>query len=334
MTAQKSQRRNTLTDMRDIISQHSLKNSLFVMAYSARLRSRMKRSQSSAVSKGFSSGIFSPLSRLCQSGWMSACIVGAIALVGGYHQAANAQGFTVITTCGTPNQTLRLGTVTTGFQDTTGTLCTVAGGGGGGTVTLGAGSATVGALTANQSVNEAQINGATVLTGAGVVTGSQRVGVAQDTTTIAGAAPGTAGSPSTNVITVQGIASGTPQPVVLTPASGGMSVKTFVSANSNNLTTIKAGAGQVYGAHCESIANAAAAYLKFFNGSPTMGSTAAVDQISIPAASSASGTGHELQTVNGVAYASGIYVALTGGIALADNTSVAASGFNCTIYYQ
>ena len=288
--------------MSTIIFRHSHTNSLFVMAYSA-----LKRWRSASV------------------------IAAAIAL---FAPAAHAQ-FTVITTCGTPNQTLRLGTVTTGFQDTTGTLCTVAGGGGGGTVTLGAGAATIGALTANQSVNQTQINGVAASVGAGATgTGSQRVGVAQDVTTIAGSAPGTAGSASTNVITVQGIASGTPQPVVLTPASGGISVKTFVSAATNNLTTVKAGAAQLYGAHCESIAGAGVAYLKFFNGSPTMGTTPAVDQISIPVASSASGTGHELQIVNGAAYGSGLYIALTGAIALADNTSVAVNNFNCTVYYQ
>ena len=279
--------------MSTIIFRHSHTNSLFVMAYSA-----LKRWRSASV------------------------IAAAIAL---FAPQAHAQ-FTVLATCGTPNQTLRLGTVTTGFQDTTGTLCTSSGGGGGGSVTQG---------TTPWVSNTAQVNGVTTQTGAGATgTGSQRVGVAQDVTTIAGSAPGTAGSASTNVITVQGIASGTPQPVVLTPASGGISVKTFVSAATNNLTTVKAGAAQLYGAHCESIAGAGVAYLKFFNGSPTMGTTPAVDQISIPVASSASGTGHELQIVNGAAYGSGLYVALTGAIALADNTSVALNNFNCTIYYQ
>lgn len=65
----------------------------------------------------------------------------------------------------------------------------------------------------NQSVNVAEVNGVTTLTGAGATgTGSQRNTVAQDTTTIAGSAPGTAGSSSANVVSVQGIASGTPLP--------------------------------------------------------------------------------------------------------------------------
>jgi len=73
------------------------------------------------------------------------------------------------------------------------------------------GSATIGALTANQTINVAQVNGVTTLANAGAVgTGSQRVAVGQDATTIAGSAPGTAGSASANVISVQGIASMTP----------------------------------------------------------------------------------------------------------------------------
>ena len=62
-----------------------------------------------------------------------------------------------------------------------------------GVVTIPAGTNVIGALVANQSVNLAQVNGVTVLTGAGAVgTGSARVAVGQDTSTIAGSAPGTA----------------------------------------------------------------------------------------------------------------------------------------------
>lgn len=69
------------------------------------------------------------------------------------------------------------------------------------------------ALPANQSVNVAQVNGTTTLVNTGAVgTGAQRVAVGTDTATIAGSAPGTAGSASTNVVTVQGIASGTTLP--------------------------------------------------------------------------------------------------------------------------
>jgi hypothetical protein len=60
-------------------------------------------------------------------------------------------------------------------------------------------------------VSLAQIGANTVSTGAGATgTGSQRMGVAQDTTTIAGSAPGTAGTPSANVLSIQGVTSMTP----------------------------------------------------------------------------------------------------------------------------
>lgn len=65
------------------------------------------------------------------------------------------------------------------------------------------------------------VNGITVLTGTGATgTGAQRVTIATDTATIAGSAPGTAGSPSTNVVSIQGVASGTVVPVSSGVAQG------------------------------------------------------------------------------------------------------------------
>lgn len=62
-----------------------------------------------------------------------------------------------------------------------------------------------GTLAANQSVNISEINGNTTLTGSGLTgSGSPRVTIAGDPATIAGSTPGTAGSPSANVVTVQG----------------------------------------------------------------------------------------------------------------------------------
>jgi hypothetical protein len=84
----------------------------------------------------------------------------------------------------------------------------------------------------NQSVNVAQVNGTTTLTGTGAVgAGAQRVAVGTDTATIAGSAPGTAGSASANVVTVQGIASMTkllvtPDSVAL-PANQSVNVSQF-----------------------------------------------------------------------------------------------------------
>lgn len=104
---------------------------------------------------------------------------------------------TVVTACGTPPSTYVAGQNRPVLQDTTGTQCAGTGGGGG-----------------TSNVNISQIGGTTVLTGAGATgAGSERTTVAQDTTTIAGSAPGTAGTPSTNVVSIQGVSGGTPQPV-------------------------------------------------------------------------------------------------------------------------
>lgn len=61
------------------------------------------------------------------------------------------------------------------------------------------------------NVDFTSVGGTAALRGAGAVgTGSQRVAVGTDTSTIAGSAPGVTGTPSTNVVTVQGAAGMTP----------------------------------------------------------------------------------------------------------------------------
>ena len=115
--------------------------------------------------------------------------------------------------------------------------------------------------------------------------------------------------------------------------SGGLLVSRIVSAATNNLTTAKASAGQVYGISVQSIAGAAVAYLKLFNGSPTMGTTPCFDQWECPAAGSSQGAGFFMQWPNGIALSTGIYFALTGAISLTDNTAVAANSYNVSVYY-
>lgn len=69
----------------------------------------------------------------------------------------------------------------------------------------------------------ASINGTTVPIGAGAATSTMRVTAAQDTTTVAGSAPGTAGTASANVVTVQGVAA-------MTPVLGGVSSSGAISS--------------------------------------------------------------------------------------------------------
>lgn len=102
-----------------------------------------------------------------------------------------------------------------------------------------------GAITASVvQANTKQVNGVTTLAGAGATgTGSQRVTTAQDTTTVAGSAPGTAGTPSAQVVSVQGVAGGTAQPVSGTvTANAGTNLNTSLLAleTGGNLAAIKA----------------------------------------------------------------------------------------------
>jgi hypothetical protein len=81
------------------------------------------------------------------------------------------------------------------------------------------------------STDISTVNAVTVLTGTGAVgTGAQRIAVGTDTATIAGSAPGTAGTPSANVLTVQGAASMTGLFVL----SGTTPVVTMNSASANS----------------------------------------------------------------------------------------------------
>jgi len=87
------------------------------------------------------------------------------------------------------NQVAGVGTATGNGVTNTGTQRVTISSDSTGQVALASGSNTIGSLTANQSVNVAQVNGTTTSTNAGAVgTGSQRVAVAQDSTTVAGSA--------------------------------------------------------------------------------------------------------------------------------------------------
>lgn len=117
--------------------------------------------------------------------------------------------------------------------------------------------------------NTKQVNGVTTLAGAGAVgTGSQRVAVGQDTTTIAGSAPGTAGTPSPNVVSVQGVSGGTPAPVTSAPSSSsssGLSPSSTSALASNQ--TVKGSAGNLYSfeVSADSTLSAAAWWIMVYN---------------------------------------------------------------------
>lgn len=99
-----------------------------------------------------------------------------------------------------------------------------------GTNTIGAVTQASGPWTSNLT----QIGGTAISSNAGAATaGSARVVAAQDTSTIAGSAPGTAGSASTNVVTVQGISGGVAVPV--SAASLPLPTSAATAANQTNV---------------------------------------------------------------------------------------------------
>jgi hypothetical protein len=205
--------------------------------------------------------------------------------------------------------------------------------------------------------NTKQVNGVTTLAGAGAVgTGSQRVAVGQDTTTIAGSAPGTAGSASANVVTVQGVASMTPVQVSqsgtwtvqpgntanTTPwltqsvgqATGGISVSSKQVANNTTSVAIDTSAGTLYGVTVFNN-SATIAYLKLYNasqGSTTCGSGTPVQRILIPA--NTNGAGAVIPFPVGIAYGTAITSCVTTGFADNDSTAPAASAYLIEFYFK
>lgn len=116
-------------------------------------------------------------------------------------------------------------------------------------------------------------------------------------------------------------------------ASGGLSRTSFVSAGSNNATILKALPGQVYAAHCGTIAAGAIQYLKFYDKAttPAPATDTPVYVLQIAGAGAASAP---LSPSVGISFTTGISYALVLGIAANDNTSVTAANAVCSIAYR
>jgi hypothetical protein len=178
--------------------------------------------------------------------------------------------------------------------------------------TIQTGSAQIGHLESNQSVNVAQVNGVTPLMGNGTTgTGSPRVTIASDNTAnsnpwLAQPVPGTA---------------------------NGLSICYITSAASTNATNCKASAGLFY--HLHAVNTTGVVYfLRLYNSSsgPTCSSaTGFVETIPIPA--STMGAGVVIDIAMGATYGTGIGFCLTGGGGSTDNTN-AATGVYITIGYK
>lgn len=185
-----------------------------------------------------------------------------------------------------------------------------------GVVQLATGTNTIGALTANQSVNLTQVAGTTAATGNGTATaGTQRVTVASDNTAFtvnAQMTPATSGG--------------------LTIGGNGATGK-LISAATTNATSVKGSAGQVFGWFVSNT-NAAPRYLKLYNKAtaPTVGTDTPLMTILIPG--NANGAGAVVEFTNGIVFSTGIALALTTGVSDADTTSVGASEIVVNLLYK
>jgi hypothetical protein len=103
-----------------------------------------------------------------------------------------------------------------------------------------------------------------------------------------------------------------------------------VNAASNNYTGAAMSAGRMVYALDFCNADTTWAYLKLFNGAPTIGTTNALVQYGIPPGGSKTITFADI----GLYFSAGIYAAITAGIALNDNTSLTnANKVTGTIHY-
>ncbi len=158
--------------------------------------------------------------------------------------AATIISVLVVSACATPGSTYTVGTYRVPTMDTTGTLCSQSGGGGGGsnaaagptgsavpadgsynalnvggTLRGQTGSNPVG-TTYSAHIDLTSVGGVSMSAGAGAVgTSTPRFAIGQDATTMAGSAPGTAGTPATTVGSVQGVSGGTPLPASIADAA-------------------------------------------------------------------------------------------------------------------
>lgn len=156
---------------------------------------------------------------------------------------------------------------------------------------------------------------------------------------------GTAGTPSADVLTIQGAASMTAVKVdgsavtqpssIAAIATGGYTPSHLIAANTTNATSLKGSAGTVGFIQLGSNSTTAIGYLKLYDKAtaPTVGTDVPIQTYIIPFATGGAGNNPPIP-IQGLAFATGIAYAVTGGIADNDNTSVAAATFAINIGYK
>lgn len=136
---------------------------------------------------------------------------------------------------------------------------------------------------------------------------------------INGLTAGTPGTPSSAVVSVQ------------LPTGGQLTPYTLVAPATTAAQQISANPGQVLFVSVGSILSTPT-YLKFWDGSPTFGTTPAEWQIIIPGTTS--GLGFSATIPQGMKFLNSIYCAVTNLIALTDHTNITGSSVLVTVGYS
>lgn len=128
------------------------------------------------------------------------------------------------------------------------------------------------------------------------------------------------------------VSSANPLPVTIPPvASGGYTNLSINAAASNNATSVKGSAGQVYGVHVYNNA-AYPVYVKLYNKAsspaPATDNALLVRRIGVQA-----GTQRDVILPSGLPFGSGIALAIVKGITDTDNTSVSANDCLAEVEY-
>ena len=115
-----------------------------------------------------------------------------------------------------------------------------------------------------------------------------------------------------------------------TAVQGGLSIGRVLAAATTNATSVKGSAGQLYGWQISNV-SAAAKFVKFYDKAtaPTVGTDPPVVTIGLPANSTVN-----LDAANGIAFALGIGLAITGAYTDADTTAVAAGDVLVNLLYK
>jgi hypothetical protein len=194
-------------------------------------------------------------------------------------------------------------------------------------------------ITANSSVNVAQVAGTTTDTNSGVKSaGTQRMVLATDQPQLTNAlkVDGSAvtqpvsGSVTATLATGSAVAG----KVGLDPATHtGWDMLKTISAATTNATVVKASAGKLGGWFLSNV-NASPRYLKVYNKatSPTVGTDVPVLTIIIPG--NTAGAGANLESTNGLLFSTGISFAITTGVADNDATAVAANELVANLWFK